>query len=219
MTKFQVGDRVRVRKPKTGRWPLLWLSDMDQFDETVQKISQVLEEDSGYIIRLAGVRPEWGFHSDWLEPVEPKTLNVGEPVKPIQSWVPEGYSVVEMAVPDEMANDIGEGNALVWRKPVIGERFCGEEVTETSTRDYAHYYYPVIVPTTPPAPQYREPTAADVGRTVDVRDREKEPWQDRELLAVIGDKTIVRRFVCRDVAGGVHCFHWTFAQIKIEESK
>jgi hypothetical protein len=116
-----------------------------------------------------------------------------------------------MAVPDAMAAEIGEGNALVWRKPAIGERFCSEAGPET--------YYPVITPTTPPAPQYREPTQADVGKMVEVRDREKEPWQARELLALIGDETIVRRFVCRDLPGGVNCFHWKFARIKIEEAK
>ena len=135
-----------------------------------------------------------------------------------KSWVPEGYSVVEMAVPDEMAGDIGEGNALVWRKPVIGERFCGEEGTETSTRDYAHYYYPVIVPTTPPAPQYREPTAADVGKMVEVRCSNKDEWVIRELLSVIGNSEIERRFICRILETNVGAF-WDFARIKNEDVK
>jgi hypothetical protein len=135
-----------------------------------------------------------------------------------KSWVPKGYSVVEMALPDVMAQAIGEGNALVWKKPVIGERFCGEEATETSTRDYAHYYYPVIVPTTPPAPQYREPTAADVGKMVEVMCSNKDEWVIRELLSVIGNSEIERRFICRILETNVGAF-WDFARIKIEDPK
>jgi hypothetical protein len=137
-----------------------------------------------------------------------------------KSWVPEGYSVVEMAVPDEMASQIGEGNALVWKRPMQGEKFlsCASHL-QVAEMDFVTEYVPVIVPTTPPAEQYREPNQADVGKMVEVRDREKEPWQARELLAVIGDETIVRRFVCRDLPGGVNCHHWTFARIKIEEAK
>jgi len=211
MSKFRAGDRVRVRKPANvmqGPW---WAPEMDLFDGSLHRIRELVA-DGGYF-KLVGAG-DYQFHPDWLEKVDPV-----EPVEPIRSWVPPGYSVIEIAVPDAMASKIGEGNALVWRKPVIGERFFGEEGTETSKRDYAHYSFPVIVPTTPPAPQYREPTAADVGRMVEVRDREKEPWQDRELLAVIGDETIVRRFVCRDFTCGFFWFSWTFARIKIEEVK
>ena len=136
-----------------------------------------------------------------------------------KSWVPDGYSVIYIAVPDAMREAIGEGNALVWRKPVIGERFCGEEATETSTRDYAHYYYPVIVPTTPPAPQYREPTLADVGKMAEVRDHISDQWVERKLLAVIDDDSISRRFICRILEGNPLHACWRYAQIKIEESK
>jgi hypothetical protein len=136
-----------------------------------------------------------------------------------KSWVPKGYSVVEMALPDVMAQAIGEGNALVWKKPVIGERFCGEEATETSTRDYAHYYYPVIVPTTPPAPQYREPTAADVGKMVEVRSA-CFPWIEgsRELLAVL-PIDLNQRFICRNRMYPNNVNGYDYARIKIEESK
>jgi hypothetical protein len=136
-----------------------------------------------------------------------------------KSWVPKGYSVVEMALPDVMAQAIGEGNALVWKKPVIGERFCGEGRTETSTRDYAHYYYPVIVPTTPPAEQYREPTAADVGKMAEVRDNISDLWVKRKLLAVIDDDSISHRFICRILEGNPLHTCWRYARIKNEEAK
>jgi hypothetical protein len=162
----------------------------------------------------------WNFHFDWLEPIEPKTLNVGEPVERMQSWVPDGYSVVEMAVPDEMAKDIGEGKALAWKHPDNGEVYFDKEMDMIRTSGHFYTtYYPVVVSTTPPAPQYREPTQADVGKMVEVRGREKEPWQYRELLAVIGDEKIRRRFVCRDFIDGVSSFAWEFARIKIKESK
>jgi hypothetical protein len=132
-----------------------------------------------------------------------------------KSWVPKGYSVVEMALPKAMAAAIGEGNALVWKKPVIGERFCGEEGTETSTRDYAHYYYPVIVPTTPPAPKYREPTQADVGKMAEVRDNISDLWVKRKLLAVIDDDSISHRFICRILEGNPLHTCWRYARIKI----
>ena len=197
MSEFQVGDTVRVRKPASVMHGPGWSPGMEVFDGSLHRIKELLADGGNFKLVGAG---DYKFHPDWLEPVEP-----------IRSWVPEGYSVVEIAVPDAMAAEIGEGNALVWRKPAIGERFCSEAGPET--------YYPVITPTTPPAPQYREPTQADVGKMVEVRDREKEPWQARELLALIGDETIVRRFVCRDLPGGVNCFHWKFARIKIEEAK
>ncbi len=137
-----------------------------------------------------------------------------------KSWVPDGYSVVEMAVPDEIAAEIGEGNALVWRQASAGERYLSSAFNRVGTRQKrTDSFLSVIVPTTPPADQYREPTQDDVGKMVEVRDRSKEGWEPRELLAVIGDETIVRRFVCRDAAGGFYCFTWTFARIKIEEVK
>ncbi len=220
MSKFQVGDRVRVRKPVSVNYGPLWNDKMDRFDGTEQTISVVRESER--IVRFVGDRNEWVFHFDWLEPVKPKTLNLGDPVEPMRSWVPDGYSVVEMAVPDEMAKQLyaDSGTVLVWKPPKLGMKYLCPTTSHVrcATEDFSKCY-PTATYTTPPAEQYREPTAADVGRMVDVRDREKEPWQDSELLAVIGDKTIVRRFVCRDVAGGVHCFHWKFARIKIEEVK
>jgi hypothetical protein len=218
VTKFQVGDRVRVRKPADVKGEPLWNDYMDRFDGTEQTISVVRESER--IVRFVGNRSEWSFHFDWLEPVAPKTLNVGDPVEPIRSWVPDGYSVVEMAVPDAMAAEIGEGNALIYKTPQHGQKYfwlCGN--SRIAQYDWSGHTCPVIVPTTPPAPKYREPTQADVGKMVEVRDREKEPWQARELLAVIGDETIVRRFICRDLPGGVRSFAWEFARIKNEEAK
>jgi hypothetical protein len=123
-----------------------------------------------------------------------------------KSWVPKGYSVVEMAVPDEMAQAIGEGNALVWKKPAKGEDYI----------DISIEFCPVIVPTTPPAPQYREPTAADVGEMVEVSDFQGQ-WFKYELLAVL-PQDISKRFIVRGKAGD-DSYSWKFARIKIEESK
>jgi hypothetical protein len=114
-------------------------------------------------------------------------------------------------VPDAMAAEIGEGNALVWRKPAIGERFCSEAGPET--------YYPVITPTTPPAPQYREPTQADVGKMTEVRDDSRDQWVERKLLAVIDDDSISHRFICRILEGKPLHLCWRYARIKIEEAK
>ena len=123
-----------------------------------------------------------------------------------KSWVPKGYSVVEMALPDVMAQAIGEGNALVWKKPAKGEDYI----------DISIEFCPVIVPTTPPAPQYREPTAADVGRTVEVSQSARQ-WSTCELLAVLPED-ICMRFIVRH--NGTYASYPTgLARIKIEESK
>lgn len=219
MSEFKIGDRVRVRKPADVERSPRWLGEMEKFDGTEQKISEV--RDSDCVVKFVGDSRKWNFHFDWLEPIEPKTLNVGDPVERMQSWVPDGYSVVEMAVPDAMAASIGEGNALVWKMPLNEERFLPRTGREILSDVLMDCFLPVIVPTTPPAEQYRQPTQADVGKVVEVRDREKEPWQARELLAVIGDEKIRRRFVCRDFIDGVFSgsFMWEFARIKIEEPK
>jgi hypothetical protein len=183
-----------------------WNESMHRFDGQVGQIER--EREGHFQIRgfVASKECSYIFHRDWLSPAKPP-----EPVEPIRSWVPEGYSLVEMALPDVMAQAIGEGNALVWKKPVIGERFCGEEGTETSTRDYSHYYYPVLVPTRPPAVQYREPTQADVGRMVEVRDVEEESWESRELLAVLPQHIKYR--IAVDSGEGLAML-WRFARIK-----
>jgi hypothetical protein len=218
MSKFRVGDTVRVRKPADvmhGPW---WLEGMEKFHGTEQEISAV--DYLGCIVRFARDPRAWAFHFDWLEKVEPKTLNVDEPVEPVRSWVPDGYSVIEIAVPDAMAAEIGEGNALVWKQVKVGESYLSITRNKVIVREIeAQTFFNVIVPTTQPAEQYRDPTQADVGKMVEVRDRVKEGWEPRELLAVIGDEKIRRRFVCRDFIDGVGSFTWTFARIKIEESK
>lgn len=207
MSQFQVGDRVRVRKPADVERRPFWVDQMDRFDGTVQVIRQVRTSDE--VVRFDGDPMNWNFHFDWLEPVKPKTLNVGDPVEPIRSWVPDGYSVVEIALPDVMAQAIGEGNALVWKKPAKAEDYI----------DISIEFCPVIVPTTPPAPQYREPTQEDVGKMVEVRESETNTWKVRELLAVIDDKEIEGRFTCRDAVYRKRACCWDFAQIRIEESK
>ena len=137
-----------------------------------------------------------------------------------KSWVPKGYSVIEMAVPDAMAGEIGEGNALVWSQCNVGERYLSSaynrvNIRKTRTDDFLN----VIVPTTQPAPKYREPTSKDVGKMVDVRDDSRYQWAKRELLAVIDDDSISHRFICRILAGNHLHSGWRYARIKIEEVK
>jgi hypothetical protein len=214
MSEFKVGDRVQVRKPAEVKGNPYWSDAMDKFDGTEQEIEQILH--LCRLVRFARDPEAWAFHFDWLEPVASKTLDLGEPVEPIRSWVPEGYSVVEMAVPDAMAASIGAGNALVWRKAKIGELYLSSaynrvKIRQTRTDDFLN----VIVPTTPPAEQYREPTAADVGKMVEVRCSNKDEWVIRELLSVIGNSEIERRFICRILETNVGAF-WDFARIKKE---
>ena len=214
MSKFRVGDWVMVRKPAHFDELPGWLQSKLNLlvIGSVRKIVAVdfyeLEESKKVFDYKLDHVDYTKFSEDSLEPFYPD--------QPDPTWVPEGHTVIPIAVPDEMAAAIGEGKALVWRKAKIGELYLSGaynrvKIRQTRTDDFLN----VIVPTTPPAEQYREPTAADVGRTVEVRDRIKEGWEPRELLAVIGDETIVRRFVCRDLPNGVNCHHWEFAQIKI----
>jgi hypothetical protein len=218
MTKFQVGDRVLVRKPADVERSPRWLGEMEKFDGTEQKISEVRYSDC--VVKFVGDSLKWAFHFDWLEPVKPKTLNVGDPVEPIRSWVPDGYSVIDIAVPDVMAAEIGDGNALVWSQANFGERYLSSaynrvKIRQTRTDDFLN----VIVPTTQPAPKYREPTSKDVGKMVDVRDDSRDQWAKRKLLAVIDDDSISHRFICRILEGNPLHSCWRYAQIKIEEPK
>jgi len=136
-----------------------------------------------------------------------------------KSWVPEGYSVVEIAVPDEMAAEIGEGKALVWRQAFVGERYLSSAFNRVGTRQKrTDSFLSVIVPTALIAEQYREPTAEDVGKVVEVRCSSKDEWVIRELLSVIVNSEIERRFICRILETNVGAF-WDFARIKIEEAK
>jgi hypothetical protein len=186
---------------------------MDLFDGSLHRIRELVAY-SGYF-KLVGAG-DYHFHPDWLEPVEPKTLNVGDPVEPMQSWVPEGYSVVDIAVPDAMASEIGEGNALVYERPRIGQRyFCLLNESRVADVNWCGHACPVIVPTTPPSEQYRDPTQADVGEMVEVSDCQEMGFETRELLAVISDQNLYQRFVCRDRCNGRHALTWKYARIKI----
>ena len=204
MSKFQVGDRVRVRKPADVEQYPQWADEMDKFDGTVQVIRQVRTSDE--VVRFDVDPMNWNFHFDWLEP--------------IRSWVPEGYSVVEMAVPDAMAAEIGEGNALVWKQVKVGERYLSGTRNIVIVREIeTATFFNVIVPTTPTAEQYREPTAADVGKMAEVRDNISDLWVKRKLLAVFDDDSISHRFICRILEGNPLYTCWRYARIKIEESK
>jgi len=192
MSKFKIGDRVRVRKPASVMHGPGWSPGMEVFDGSLHRIKELLADGGNFKLMGAG---DYKFHPDWLEPV-----------KPVPSWVPDGYSVVEIALPDVMAQAIGEGNALVWKKPAKGEDYI----------DISIEFCPVIVPTTPPAEQYREPTSADVGKMVEVSDSEKQ-WFTYELLAVL-PKDICSRFIVRGKTDA-QSYSWKYARIKIEEVK
>ncbi len=200
MSKFQVGDWVMVRKPADVEQYPQWADEMDKFDGTVQVIRQVRTSDE--VVRFDVDPMNWNFHFDWLEP--------------IRSWVPEGYSVVEMAVPDAMAAEIGEGNALVWKQVKVGERYLSGTRNIVIVREIeTATFFNVIVPTTPTAEQYREPTAADVGKMAEVRDNISDLWVKRKLLAVIDDDSISHRFICRILEGNPLHTCWRYARIKI----
>ncbi len=192
MSEFQVGDTVRVRKPASVMHGPGWSPGMEVFDGSLHRIKELLADGGNFKLVGAG---DYKFHPDWLEPVEP-----------IRSWVPEGYSVVEIAVPDAMEQAIGDGNALVWKKPAKGEDYI----------DISIEFCPVIVPTTPPAEQYREPTSADVGKMVEVSDFQAK-WFKYELLAVL-PQDISKRFIVRGKAGD-DSYSWKYARIKNEEVK
>ncbi len=200
MSKFQVGDWVMVRKPADVEQYPQWADEMDKFDGTVQVIRQVRTSDE--VVRFDVDPMNWNFHFDWLEP--------------IRSWVPEGYSVVEMAVPDAMAAEIGEGNALVWKQVKVGERYLSGTRNIVIVREIeTATFFNVIVPTTPTAEQYREPTAEDVGKMAEVRDNISDLWVKRKLLAVIDDDSISHRFICRILEGNPLHTCWRYARIKI----
>jgi hypothetical protein len=189
-----------VRKPADVEQYPQWADEMDKFDGTVQVIRQVRTSDE--VVRFDVDPMNWNFHFDWLEP--------------IRSWVPEGYSVVEMAVPDAMANDIGDGNALVWKQVNVGERYLSSAYNRVRTKiSRTNEFYSVIVPTTQPAEQYREPTAEDVGKMAEVRDNISDLWVKRKLLAVIDDDSISHRFICRILEGNPLHTCWRYARIKI----
>jgi hypothetical protein len=189
-----------VRKPADVEQYPQWADEMDKFDGTVQVIRQVRTSDE--VVRFDVDPMNWNFHFDWLEP--------------IRSWVPEGYSVVEMAVPDAMAAEIGEGNALVWKQVKVGERYLSGTRNIVIVREIeTATFFNVIVPTTPTAEQYREPTAEDVGKMAEVRDNISDLWVKRKLLAVIDDDSISHRFICRILEGNPLHTCWRYARIKI----
>jgi len=107
----------------------------------------------------------------------------------------------------------------VWRQAFVGERYLSSAFNRVGTRQKrTDSFLSVIVPTALIAEQYREPTAEDVGKVVEVRCSSKDEWVIRELLSVIVNSEIERRFICRILETNVGAF-WDFARIKIEEAK
>jgi hypothetical protein len=218
MSKFNVGDWVMVRKPAHFDELPGWLQSKLNLlvIGSVRKIVAVdfyeLEESKKVFDYKLDHINYTKFSEDSLEPFYPD--------QPDPTWVPEGYTVIPIAVPDEMARDIGDGNALVWRQASVGERHLSSALNRVGTiLKRTDSFLSVITPTTPPAPKYREPTQADVGRMVEVRDSQDHRWENFELLAVIRDESIFERFVCRDREDALDSINWKFARIKIEESK
>jgi hypothetical protein len=134
-----------------------------------------------------------------------------------KSWVPDGYSVVEMAVPDEMAKDIGQNNSLLWKRVRRREKFVSvNSMTYTATNDMVEGNSLPVIVSNVPDPKYREPTAEDAGKMVEVSDSEQQ-WFTYELLAVLPED-IYSRFIVRGKTGA-QSYSCTYARIKIEEGK
>jgi hypothetical protein len=218
MSKFNVGDWVMVRKPAHFDELPGWLQSKLNLlvIGSVRKIVAVdfyeLEESKKVFDYKLDHINYTKFSEDSLEPFYPD--------QPDPTWVPEGYTVIPIAVPDEMREAIGEGNALVWSQCNVGERYLSSaynrvKIRQTRTDDFLN----VIVPTTTPAEQYREPTQADVGKMTEVRDDSRDQWVERKLLAVIDDDSMSHRFICRISEGNPLHLCWRYAQIKIEEVK
>jgi len=215
MRKFRVGDWVMVRKPAHFDELPGWLQSKLNLlvIGSVRKIVAVdfyeLEESKKVFDYKLDHINYTKFSEDFLEPFYPD--------QPDPTWVLEGHTVIPIAVPDAMAQAIGEGKALVWKQAKIGEPYLSGVYNEVavSARE-TETFSNVIVPTTPPAPQYREPAAAVVGRMVEVSDSEKQ-WFTYELLAVL-PKDICSRFIVRGKTGA-QSYSWKYARIKIEEVK
>ena len=65
--------------------------------------------------------------------------------------------------------------------------------------------------------EYREPTRADVGKTIEVRSEYCTVWEERELVAMYNE-TIENRFVCRNSRNERRLKLWACARIKIDHS-
>ena len=225
MSKFKVGDVVRVWKPaNTDQFPH-WCKGMDRFHGTEQTISIVCVDMTGRdsTVRFTGDSGGYYFDLNWLEPC---TNTAVEPTQPEWSWVPKGHTVIEMAVPDSLAQKIGAGNALVWGHRKEGKQYLTSMTSDNKGMSLVRMantseslYVPTVVSTTPPVPQYREPTLTDVGKMVEVRDDSRDQWAKRELLAVIDDDSISHRFICRILKSNPLHSCWRYAQIRIEEGE
>ncbi len=219
MSKFQVGDWVMVRKPAHFDELPGWLQSKLNLLVIggVRKIVAVdfyeLEESKKVFDYKLDHVDYVKFGEDSLEPFYPD--------EPDPTWVPEGHTVIPIAVPDAMANDIGDGNALVWKQPKLGMNYLCPTTSHVrcATEDFSKCY-PTATYTTPPAPKYREPTAADVGKMVEVSDikaclnEAATCWIEAELLAVL-PKDVPARFVAYRLDPGF----WKYARIKNEEAK
>ena len=65
-------------------------------------------------------------------------------------------------------------------------------------------------------PQYRDPTAADIGKTIEVRSEYCTLWEERELVSICNEE-IDNRFVCRHENDPKRLKLWSNARIKVQE--
>ena len=65
-------------------------------------------------------------------------------------------------------------------------------------------------------PQYRDPTAADIGKTIEVRSEYCTLWEERELVSICNEE-IDNRFVCRHKNDPKRLKLWSNARIKVQE--
>ena len=62
--------------------------------------------------------------------------------------------------------------------------------------------------------QYREPTAADVGKTIEVRNEFCTLWEERQLVSLYNEE-IDNRFVCRNKYDSRRLKLWSHARVKV----
>jgi len=71
------------------------------------------------------------------------------------------------------------------------------------------------IPKPEPEIEYREPTPADIGKMVDVRDHDYQCWRSRKLIAVF-PSDIQARFLVESLTGEKEFVGWQQARIAVE---
>ena len=102
-TKFKVGDKVLLTKPKDSELSrsLVWIKHMDKYNNTIQIISEVVEN---YIYHLEGFR-WWAFDESWLTKIEEQpTEQVAKPI----DWEHRRWDLYKMFLGHYPDYSIGE---------------------------------------------------------------------------------------------------------------